>query len=161
MKMKRLLMLFFVLLLVSCSSTRFNVIDEIIGNSIDERIFPGAVLLVGNSQDILYHKAYGTYTYAEDSKKTEKNSLFDLASLTKVFATSMCMMKCIDSGLVDPDAYVINYLPEFNNHGKQVIRIRDLLTHHSGMPAYASRTGSREKTLENIMNMPMTQELGE
>ncbi|MDZ7821086.1 MAG: serine hydrolase domain-containing protein [Candidatus Marinimicrobia bacterium] len=144
-----------------CSAPDFRAADETIQDAIEDRIFPGAVLLVGDSEKILYEKAYGKYTYAADAKKVTPASLFDLASLTKVFATSMSVMKCIDSGLVDPEAYVVEYLPEFDNNGKDHIRVKHLLLHNSGLPAYETPADTPEKTLERIMQVPMTQELGE
>ena len=145
----------------SCSNRQFDKADEIIFQSIKDRIFPGAVLLVGNSKDIIYEKAYGHFTYAQDSKPVEINSIFDMASLSKVFGTGMCVMKCIDSGLVDPEAFVVDYLPEFNNHGKDVIKVKHLLMHNSGLPAYARAQKTAEETLDLIMNIEMQRDLGE
>ena len=108
-----------------------------------------------------YEKAYGTFTYAEDSKPVELNSIFDLASLSKVFGTGMCVMKCIDSGLVDPEAYVVDYLPEFNNHGKDVIKVKHLLMHNSGLPAYARAQKTADETLDLIMNIEMPRNVDE
>ena len=116
---------------------------------------------MGNSEKIIYQKAYGHFTYAKDSKPVELNSIFDLASLSKVFGTGMCVMKCIDSGLVDPEAYVADYLPEFNNHGKDVIKIKHLLMHNSGLPAYAKAGKTAQETLDLIMNIEMQREVGE
>ena len=148
-------------LLSSCTVKEHKPVDTIIENAIEERIFPGAVLIVGNSDKILYQKAYGHYTYNENSTLVELNSMFDMASLTKVFATGMCAMKCIDSGLVDPEKAVIDYLPEFNNHGKDVIKVKNLLMHNSGMPAYTKAGKSAQETLNIIMNIEMARELGD
>jgi CubicO group peptidase (beta-lactamase class C family) len=155
---------FVILILIifsACSQKGFSTADSIIEKSIKDRIFPGAVLLVGDAEGIIYHKAYGKYTYAPDAPKVSRESLFDLASLTKVYATSMCAMKAIDSGLIDPEEYVGTYLPEFNNHGKDKIRIKYLLMHNSGMPSYTTALDSREKTLKSIMTIPMNKSIGE
>ncbi|MDZ7797700.1 MAG: serine hydrolase [Candidatus Marinimicrobia bacterium] len=160
--MKRITLLIAVVIMVTaCSSENFHAVDEVVNHAIEERIFPGAVLLVGNSEGILYEKAYGKFTYDEASREVTTESMFDLASLTKVFATSMSVMKCIDSGLVDPEAKVVHYLPEFDNHGKDIIKVKHLLLHISGMPSYATPADSPEGTLDRIMNIEMTQELGE
>jgi len=150
-----------VMLLSSCAVKDHKPVDTIIENAIEERVFPGAVLIVGNSDKILYQKAYGHYTYSETSTPVELNSMFDMASLTKVFATGMCAMKCIDSGLIDPEKPVIDYLPEFNNHGKEVIKVKHLLVHNSGLPAYARAGKSAQETLNTIMNIEMVRKLGD
>lgn len=161
--MKKIVLGFIVLVvfLSSCTVKEYKTVDTIIENAIKEKIFPGAVLLVGNSDKIIYQKAYGHFTYDENSTLVELNSIFDMASLTKVFATGMCAMKCIDSGLIDPEKAVVDYLPEFNDHGKDVIKIKHLLMHNSGMPAYAKAGKSVQETLNTIMNIEMTRELGD
>ena len=154
---KMFLFVISIVIINSCSIKNFDTVDQIITSAISEHIFPGAVLLVGTADDIIYEKAYGHFTYADDAQTVTTNSIFDMASLTKVFATSMCMMKCIDSGLVDPEAPVIDYLPEFNNQGKKVIKVKHLLMHNSGLPAYTKAGKSRRETLNKIMNIEMTQ----
>lgn len=160
--MRRTILLLFLsaLLLLSCSESQFTQVDTIIENSIEEHIFPGAVLVVGDTEEIIYEKAYGNYTYDNDSKKVKPDVLFDLASLSKVFATSMCIMKCIDSGLVDPKMPVAYYLPEFAENGKELVTVRDLLIHHSGMPAYDRPTGNRDSTLKHILTIAQALEIG-
>ena len=161
MKKFMLGLIIIVAFLSSCTVKEYKPVDEIIGNAINERVFPGAVLIVGNSEKIIYEKAYGHFTYDTNSSPVELNSMFDIASLTKVFATGMCAMKCIDSGLVDPEKAVADYLPEFNNHGKDVIKVKNLLLHNSGLPAYTRAGKSSQETLDTIMNIEMARELGD
>jgi CubicO group peptidase (beta-lactamase class C family) len=149
------------LFLSSCTIKEIKSVDNIINTAIEDRIFPGAVLLVGNSDKILYEKAYGNYTYDKNSKEVTTESIFDMASLTKVFATGMCVMKCIDSGLVDPEAHVVDYLPEFNNKGKDIIKVKHLLMHNSGLPSYSRRGETADETMDIIMNIEMQRSLGE
>ncbi|MCD6337161.1 MAG: beta-lactamase family protein, partial [Candidatus Marinimicrobia bacterium] len=129
--MKRFLML--ILTIGSLfAANPYEQIDPIIENAIQNHIFPGATVVVGTADSILYHKAYGTFTYDAGSTVVDTLSIFDMASLTKVFATSMCRMKCIDSGLVSDEDYVKDWIPEFNNNGKGVIKVKNLLMHNSG-----------------------------
>jgi CubicO group peptidase (beta-lactamase class C family) len=158
---KIILLLIGMAILTGCGSRNFDSVDAIMNNAISERNFPGAVLIVGNSERIIYEKAYGNYTYAPDAKKVTPASIFDLASLTKVFATSMCAMKCIDSGLIDPEDPVVKYLPEFRGPGKDAIKVKHLLMHNSGLPSYTRPQGSREATLDHVMEIPMNKEVGE
>src|SRR5260370_29278518 len=65
----------------------FSAVDKIIDNAITAQAFPSAVLLVGNSKEILYQNAYGRLTYDDDAKPTTLKTIYDLASVTKVIAT--------------------------------------------------------------------------
>jgi CubicO group peptidase (beta-lactamase class C family) len=87
--------------------------------------------------------------------------MFDLASLTKPLATAMCAMKCIDSGLIDPEDPVDKYLPEFTGPGKDEIKVKHLLMHNSGLPSYTRAGSSAQETMEKVMTIPMTQEIGQ
>ncbi len=152
----------FILAIVSLlAANPYEQIDFVIGNAIQSHIFPGATVAVGTADSMLYHKAYGNFTYDAASTIVDTLSIFDLASLTKVFATSMCMMKCIDSGLVSAEDYVKDWVPEFNNNGKGVIKVKHLLMHNSGLPAYTSAASTRSATLSKIYNITMTQSLGD
>ena len=161
MKKYLIIILTFLILLSSCTIKKIESVDTIIEKSIEDRIFPGAVLVVGNSEKIIYQKAYGHFTYSDTSKEVDVNSMFDMASLTKVFATGMSAMKAIDSGLIDPEKYVVDYLPEFNNHGKEIIKVKHLLMHNSGLPSYTRPGKSSDETLSIIMNIEMDRELGD
>ena len=157
--MKRLFTLLFACSLIFAVN-KYQQVDDAILNAINSSVFPGATVAIGTADSLIYHKAYGTFTYDAGSTIVDTSSLFDMASMTKVFATSMCIMKCIDSGLVSPEDYVINWIPEFNNHGKDVIKVKHLLMHNSGLPAYTSALSTREATLNSIYNISMTQSLG-
>lgn len=156
--MKRIILLLFCCGILAANT--YEQIDDIIETAILNHIFPGATVAVGTADSILYHKAYGTFTYDAGSTPVDTLSMFDLASCTKVFATSMCMMKCIDSGLVSPEDYVKDWVPEFNNNGKGVIKVKHLLMHNSGLPAYTTAESTRSATLNKIYNIGMTQSLG-
>ena len=67
-------------------SYNFSSVDEIIENGISNHAFPSAVLVVGNEKDILYQNAYGRLTYDDDAQATTMNTIYDLASVTKVIA---------------------------------------------------------------------------
>ena len=154
---------YFILILAMGSllvANPYEQIDLVVENAIQNHIFPGATVAVGTADSMLYHKAYGTFTYDAGSTVVDTLSIFDMASLTKVFATSMCMMKCIDSGLVSAEDYVKDWIPEFDNNGKGVIKVKNLLLHNSGLPAYTSAASTRSATLDKIYNISMTQSLG-
>ncbi len=114
----------------------FSPVDEIIENAIRDRNFPSAVLIVGDSNSIIYQNAYGRLTYDDDAKPTTMNTIYDLASVTKVIATTSAIMKLYDDGKIDLDAPVAQYIPEFAVNGKSDITVRNLLLHNSGLTAW-------------------------
>jgi CubicO group peptidase (beta-lactamase class C family) len=114
----------------------FSSADNLIENSIRERAFPSAVLVVGNSNGIIYQNAYGRLTYDDDSKAASLRTIYDLASVTKVIATTAAIMKLYNDGKLDIYAPVANYIPQFANNGKEDITVMNLLLHNSGLTAW-------------------------
>jgi beta-glucosidase-like glycosyl hydrolase/CubicO group peptidase (beta-lactamase class C family) len=110
--------------------------------ALNEQAWPGGVLLAAKDGKIFWHEAFGHHTYAHE-QAVVVNDLFDLASLTKVIATTSAVMKLYDSGLLELDAKVVGYLPQFvgptaeATRQKAHVTIRDLLTHSAGLPAFA------------------------
>jgi CubicO group peptidase (beta-lactamase class C family) len=113
-----------------------SIFDPIVLSGIRQRAYPGAVLVIGTRDSILFAKAYGRFTWSARSAATSVDStLWDLASLTKVVATTPALMLLVERGKVDLDAPVVRYLPEFHAAGTAVITVRHLLTHTSGLRA--------------------------
>ena len=106
-------------------------LDTVIGDAIREDRIPGAVLLIGHQGKVVYRKAYGNRSLSPTREPMTADTIFDVASLTKVVATTSCMMKLVEQGKVGVDEPVTKYLPEFQG-GKSTITIRDLMTHFSG-----------------------------
>lgn len=114
----------------------FSSIDAIIEDGIRSQAFPSAVLIVGNSKGIIYQNAYGRLTYDESSPLTTLRTIYDLASVTKVIATTAAIMKLYDEGKIDLSSPVASYIPEFGNNGKEDITVFNLLVHNSGLTAW-------------------------
>ncbi|MFH0734491.1 MAG: serine hydrolase [bacterium] len=129
-----LLFLFFVVKLNYAQT--YQSIDKLVDISIKNKITPSVNVIIGNSKNIVYQKAYGTYTYDDNSTTVDENSLYDLASLTKVFATTMCIMKLVDDNKINIEDVVVKYLPKFASSGKDDIKLKNLLLHNSGLPSY-------------------------
>ena len=110
--------------------------EELVNNSIRDSAFPGAVLLVWKNGKIIFEKSFGHLTYNDSSARVETNTIYDLASLTKVIATTTAAMICVDRKLFKIDDNVSRYIPEFAQNGKRNITIENLLLHNSGLPAY-------------------------
>ncbi len=102
---------------------------------LSEKVFPGAVLLVAKKDSISFCKAYG-YADIFSEKKMTLETFFDLASLTKPLATTLAIMKLVESGKISLDTKVSKIIPEFGKAKKENIAISDLLYHISGLPAY-------------------------
>ena len=111
-------------------------IDRTVRAAIRDSAFPGAQLAVGVEGRLVYTKTFGTMTYGPESAAITQNSLFDLASLTKVFATTAAAMMLVEKGEIELDDPVGDYLPAFDEGEKAAITIRHLLTHTSGFPPF-------------------------
>lgn len=108
--------------------------DKAVREGIQERVYPGAALVIGTRDSILFAKTYGRFTWSATSARPSLDSTFwDLASLTKVVATTPALMMLVERGRVALDSPVVRYVPEFNSPGTGVITVRHLLTHTSGL----------------------------
>ena len=111
-------------------------IDELINSSIQKKYFPGAQLLIAGPSKILLKQNYGKYTYDDNAPPVTDNSIFDLASVTKVVATTSAIMRLYDEHKLDLNDKVNQYIPEFTTRGKDNITIANLLLHNSGLKAF-------------------------
>jgi uncharacterized protein YbbC (DUF1343 family)/CubicO group peptidase (beta-lactamase class C family) len=112
---------------------RLAQIDKIARQEIVAGHIPGAVILVGYHGKIVYRKAFGERALEPRPRPMRVNTIFDLASLTKVVATTIAIMQLVDDGLISLDAPAALYWPAFAANGKGGITIRELLTHTSGL----------------------------
>jgi len=113
-------------------------VHNIIQNAIENKIFPGIEVLFAKSDSIIFHEVYGHFDSHKKSATLEKNSLFDLASLTKPIATACGILCLVDSGKIKPNDNVSKYLPDFKAAKTNDITIRQLLTHTSGLPDWVA-----------------------
>jgi CubicO group peptidase (beta-lactamase class C family) len=120
-------------------------IDEIVAGEIKAGHIPGAVVLVGTSDRILYWKAFGDEVVEPCREPMTRDTLFDLASLTKPLATASSIMVLVDRGRLNVNDCVKGYLPAFAAGGKDAVQIRHLLTHTSGLPAYTNAEALRSE----------------
>ncbi len=114
----------------------FDIIDEMMTKATEDSVFPGAALLIAKDSKIFYNKTFGAYTYSPDAKQVTTRTLFDLASVTKVIATTNAAMKLVDEGKLELEEFVSKYLPDFSSNGKDRIKIKNLLLHNSGLPPF-------------------------
>jgi CubicO group peptidase (beta-lactamase class C family) len=98
--------------------------------------FPGAVLLVGRGDEILFHEAFGHRSLEPTRTPMRRDTVFDLSSLTKPLATTTAIMILVREGKLRLDDRVTRFIPNFGVHGKTHVAIRHLLAHCSGLPAW-------------------------
>ena len=115
------------------SSAGFAPIAPIVEAAIARHELPGAVVLVGRGDAIVYHRAFGRRAVRPVEEPMTEDTIFDLASLTKVVATTTSVMKLVEEGRIRLTDPVAQFIPEFGRYGKSAITIRQLLTHTSGL----------------------------
>jgi uncharacterized protein YbbC (DUF1343 family)/CubicO group peptidase (beta-lactamase class C family) len=107
-------------------------IDRAIGEAIAQGKLPGAVVVIGHDGKIVYQKAYGRRAIVPEPEAMTADTIFDLASLTKVVATTTALMQLFEQGKFRLNDKVTDYIPEFQG-GKSGITLRNLFTHFSGL----------------------------
>ncbi|MDR1951711.1 MAG: serine hydrolase, partial [Bacteroidales bacterium] len=115
---------------VQCS--RFSAIDERLQRAISGGVFPGCQVLVAKNGQIVYEKAFGTHTY-DDFRNVELTDIYDVASVTKVAATTLALMKLYDEKKFKLDDKLSTHLLYLKNSNKSNITIRQVLAHQAGL----------------------------
>jgi CubicO group peptidase (beta-lactamase class C family) len=127
----------------------------------DERVFPGAVVEIGTSADVLGCEVVGSLSYADTSPMVSRDTVYDLASLTKVVATTTVAMRAVAQGHLDLERSVTHYLPEWHGRERAGVSVRDLLEHASGLPAWVplhQDCRGREAFVDRICRTPLAYE---
>ncbi len=107
--------------------------DEAIRSAIADKKLPGAVLLVGRGDQLIYQKAYGERALVPQHEAMTLDTIFDMASLTKVVATTTSVMVLVEQGKIRLSDRVTTFIPAFGKYGKQDITVLQLMTHVSGL----------------------------
>lgn len=142
----------------------FSAVETVVKTAINEKVFPGAVVCIWKDGNIIYKNSYGNFTYDKNSSAVTNNTIYDIASLTKVIATTTAVMLCVDRGLFNLDDKVIKYIPEFGGYDKEEISIKNLLLHNSGLPAWKKFYGrnlSYSEAVNEIFNSSLEYKTGE
>lgn len=140
-------------------------IDQIMNEAISKKLMPGAVTYVARAGNVVKHDAYGysakytdgTFTEMEKPIPMENDTIFDLASISKIF-TATAVMILFEKGYFNLDDSVAKHIPAFAANGKEHVTIRQLLTHTSGFTAWIplySKGTSREDRLKLVLNQPL------
>lgn len=128
-------------------------LDSIVQSAIADDEIPGGVLLVSHRGRVIYRKAFGERALVPHRETMTTTTIFDLASLTKLFATTPSILRLLEEGKIRLNDPLARYLPEFAPNGKDQITIRMLLTHMSGLapdPPLSAALGGEGTLLEEI-----------
>lgn len=133
------------------TSPAWLVIDSIVNDGLAKKAFPGAVVLAIQNGEIKYHKAFGRYEFDPKSQPVTLESVYDLASVTKISATTVAVMKLYEQGKLDLNKTLGDYLPFAKGTDKSGLKISDILLHQAGLNPFISfyRT-----TIDSATGMP-------
>jgi CubicO group peptidase (beta-lactamase class C family) len=141
---------------------------DVLRSGIDQRAFPGAAVAVTHQGKLIAHKGLGHFTYDAASPAVTAETVYDLASVTKVVATTAACMILYDRGLFKLDRPLVEPLPEFADDSRQEnarrqVTLRMLLAHSSGLPAYIKLFQTAHNTdelLKQALQVPLTADPG-
>ncbi|MEY3436379.1 MAG: hypothetical protein RL335_835 [Bacteroidota bacterium] len=122
-------------LLPGMDMSKLLAIDTIATEAISKRATPGMVVLVAKDGKIAYHKAFGYYTY-DNSEPVTAESIFDMASVTKICATTISIMKLYDEGKLSLEDEIGKYIPWLRGTDKERITVRNILLHQAGLKSF-------------------------
>jgi CubicO group peptidase (beta-lactamase class C family) len=137
---------------------------DVVARAVEEGAFPGAVALIGKGNRVVAENAYGYAMLIPERREMKKETMFDLASLTKPIATATSIMILVDRGLLRLDDPVALFIPEFGKNGKEGITIRQLLTHTSGLPdwePFYEYCSSYDEVISAVCNVSLKYKPGE
>ena len=144
---------------VGMSAARLRVIDRVVQRGIRAGGFPGAAVVVGRKGAVVWEKGFGRIDWKSSSPHVSPTeTLYDLASLTKVVGTTTAIMILYDQGRFKLDDPVVKYLPEFTGGEKDSVTIRELLEHRSGLPADRElwrMASSPEEARQIVLSTPL------
>ena len=138
---------------VSMSSIKLRKIDSLANIAIDSAMTPGLQLLIAKDGRVVYNKNFGYLTYDKKSK-VKNNTIYDLASLTKILVTLPIVMKLVETGTINLDTKLKEILPSYVDSNKSNITIKEMLSHYSNLkswiPFYKSTLDSITKKPKNL-----------
>lgn len=114
------------------NSKALSAIDSLALKGIKDKLYPGCQILVAKNGKVIYQKSFGYHTY-EKTIKVKNDDLYDLASITKIAATTASLMKLMDEKKLNLDETLGFYLPQLEGSNKQNIKLREMLTHQAGL----------------------------
>lgn len=120
------------------TSAPWLVIDSIVHDALAKKAFPGCEVLAIQNGEIKYHKAFGKFEFESNSARVNLESIYDLASVTKISSVTVALMKLYEEGKVSLDKTLGDYLPFAHGSDKADLKISDVLLHQAGLNPYIS-----------------------
>jgi beta-N-acetylhexosaminidase len=133
---------------VGLNVDKLETIDSIVADGIKKKAFPGAVVLIAKDGKIVFDKAYGHLTY-EGVKPVYRETVYDMASVTKIMATTLSVMKLYEEGKIDFQKSIGDYLPWTKGSDKENLKIWGLLLHQAGLKSFIP---FYKETIDSIHN---------
>ena len=133
---------------------------SIVKKAIENNVFPGAQLFVSKGDDVLYSGGIGKLTYKKDAKFVDRDTKYDVASLTKVLATTPIIMKLVQKKQLALDFPISEFYDEYSVGDKKDVTIKHLLTHTSGLKSYVeyyktTNLNNKESIINDILNQKL------
>ncbi len=121
---------------VGASSVKLQQIDSIALSGIRQKAYPGCQIIAIKNGEVFYQKSFGRLMYEAGSEKVTDQTVYDLASLTKILSTSLALMKLTEQKQFDYNQTLGHYLPEYKDSDKGGLSYKDILTHQAGLQAF-------------------------
>lgn len=121
---------------VGANAQKLQQIDSIALSGIRQKAYPGCQIIAIKNGEVFYQKNFGRLTYDANSEKVSDQTIYDLASLTKILSTSLALMKLTEQKQFDYNQTLGYYLPEYKDSNKGDLNYKDILTHQSGLQAF-------------------------
>ena len=118
---------------VGMDSETLKKLDDLAYDLIKKQASPGCEMLVIKEGKVIYNKQFGKFTYNSKSNPVDANTIYDLASVTKVAATTMGVMKLYEEGQMDIYKFMGTYMPELRGSNKEFMSVRDVMAHRAGL----------------------------
>jgi beta-N-acetylhexosaminidase len=133
-------------------TARLSIIDSIANDGVERKAYPGCVVIAIHDGKIIYNKAFGHYEFSAGSPPMDPGSIFDLASVTKVSATTLAVMKLYEEGKLDLKQRLGTYLPWVRGSDKANLEIDDILMHEAGLVSFIS---FYKQTIDPVTGVPL------
>ncbi|HEY0433788.1 MAG TPA: glycoside hydrolase family 3 N-terminal domain-containing protein, partial [Chitinophagaceae bacterium] len=131
---------------------KFYLVDSIVNDAIDKGAFPGCVVLAAKNGKIEYLKSFGHQQFHPATLAVKPESIYDLASVTKISATTVAVMKLFESGRIKLNATLGNYLPWTRGTDKANLKIEDVLLHQAGLVPFIQ---FYRETIDSVSGDPL------
>ena len=133
-------------------------VDRVADEGLAAKAFPGGVLAVGKDSALVHLRPFGRFSYDEGAPEVKADTIYDVASLTKVVATTTMAMILVDEGKLDVRKPVSSFISGFRGGGKEKVTVENLLTHSSGLEAWAplyKEVRGKEEFLQKVVAMDL------